>query len=94
MTIGFEVLSKIDFEEFMEPDIFFTRLQRSAFIDVIQQQIESVNHFYNVHIFLSRENEKYHNDIYIVFPCTFFWWFEPKIATVIVLIPQPVIFPH
>ncbi|PTT55693.1 EAL domain-containing protein [Aeromonas sp. HMWF014] len=47
VVIGFEVLSKIESEKFVDPETFFMRLERAAFIDVVRQQIERVNHFYD-----------------------------------------------
>lgn len=47
ITIGFEVLSKIESETFFDPETFFARLDKVTFIDVVRQQIECVNRFYD-----------------------------------------------
>ncbi|MDQ1886078.1 EAL domain-containing protein [Aeromonas salmonicida] len=47
VTIGFEVLSKIESEKFVDPETFFMRLESAAFIDIILQQIERINSFYD-----------------------------------------------
>ena len=47
VTIGFEVLSKIESEKFVDPETFFMRLEREEFIDIVLQQIEGVNNFYD-----------------------------------------------
>jgi EAL domain-containing protein (putative c-di-GMP-specific phosphodiesterase class I) len=47
VTIGFEVLSKIESEQCVNPETFFMKLDNAAFIDVVRQQIEGINRFYD-----------------------------------------------
>lgn len=47
VTVGFEVLSKIYSEIFVDPYTFFSRLEDAEFIDVVLQQIDRINNFYD-----------------------------------------------
>ncbi len=46
VIIGFEMLSKIDSEQCVNPETFFMKLDDNAFIDIVRQQIECINRFY------------------------------------------------
>lgn len=76
VTVGFELLSKIESIKNVDPEVFFRNLERDEFRKVVMEQIEQVNSiydsqhaFHNVHFFINISFSLLSSSAFILWVC-------------------------